>query len=131
MLVVLLSQDASQEYFSDGLTEELIAQLANLDPTRLGVIARTSAMRYKNTSQGADQIARDLRVDYLLEGSVRRDRNRSAACVAAQAFARSLQPGGHERRTVGRRGSTLHRRLDPDVRLESASGTGLPSCGRR
>src|SRR4051812_4895694 len=42
-----MSGDAEQEYFSDGLTEEMIAQLSRLNPERLGVIARTSAMRYK------------------------------------------------------------------------------------
>ena len=42
-----LSGDPEQEYFSDGLTEELIGQLARIDPERLGIIARASAMKYK------------------------------------------------------------------------------------
>jgi TolB-like protein/DNA-binding winged helix-turn-helix (wHTH) protein/Flp pilus assembly protein TadD len=79
MLAVLpfqnLTGDANQEYFSDGLTEEMIGQLGNLDPRRLGVIARTSVMRYKNTPAGLDQIARELGVQYLMEGSIRRDGN--------------------------------------------------------
>src|SRR5579864_6336300 len=53
MLAVLpfenLTGDASQEYFSDGLTEEMIAQLGRLDPEHFGVIARTSVMHYKQT----------------------------------------------------------------------------------
>jgi TolB-like protein/DNA-binding winged helix-turn-helix (wHTH) protein/Flp pilus assembly protein TadD len=76
MLVVLpfenLSGDPEQEYFSDGLTEEMIAQLSMLRPESLRVIARTSAMQYKRTSKTADQIGRELGVDYILEGSVRR-----------------------------------------------------------
>jgi TolB-like protein/DNA-binding winged helix-turn-helix (wHTH) protein/Tfp pilus assembly protein PilF len=75
MLVVLpfenLSGDAALEYVSDGMTEEMITQLARVAPERLGVIARTSAMRYKKSASGVDQIGRDLAVDYLLEGSVR------------------------------------------------------------
>ena len=66
-----LSGDAEQEYLSDGLTEEMIARLARLEPERLGVIARTTAMSYRPTAKRADQIARELGVDYILEGSVR------------------------------------------------------------
>jgi TolB-like protein/DNA-binding winged helix-turn-helix (wHTH) protein/Flp pilus assembly protein TadD len=64
------------DYFSDGLTEEMIAQVGTLDPARLGVIARTSAMHYKGTRKPADQIARELGVDYIVEGSVRREGER-------------------------------------------------------
>ena len=77
MLAVLpfqnLTGDAGQEYFSDGVTEELITQLGNLDPSHLGVIARTSAMYYKNRAVPLDQVGRELKVQYILEGSVRRD----------------------------------------------------------
>ncbi len=76
MLVVLPFQEASgnpeEEYFSDGLTEEMIAQLGRLNPQRLGVIARTSAMRYKHTEKGIEAIGRELGVSHVLEGSVRR-----------------------------------------------------------
>ena len=79
MLAVLpfrnLTGDATQEYFSDGLTEEMITQLGNLDPPRLGVIARTSVMHYKNSPEKLDQVGRELGVQYVLEGSVRRDAN--------------------------------------------------------
>ena len=75
MLAVLpfenLSGDSNEDYFADGLTEEMIAQLGQLQPKKLGVIARTSAMRYKNTKETAAQIGRELGVNYLLEGSVR------------------------------------------------------------
>lgn len=79
MLAVLpfenLTGDPAQDYFSDGLTEEMISQLGRLDPQHLSIIARTSAMHYKNTHERLDQIGRELGVDYVLEGSVRRDGN--------------------------------------------------------
>jgi len=74
-LVVLpvenLSGDSSRDYISDGLTEEMISQLGRLDPRKLGVIARTSSMAYKNSSKRVDQIARELKADYVLESSIR------------------------------------------------------------
>ncbi len=85
MLAVLpfrnLAEAAEEEYFSDGLTEEMITQLGQLSPDRLGVIARTSAMHYKNTAKLVTEIGKELGVDYILEGSVRRagDRVRIAA----------------------------------------------------
>jgi TolB-like protein/Tfp pilus assembly protein PilF len=76
MLAVLpfddLSGDEQQEFFADGLTEEMIAQLSRLNADRLGVIARTSTMRYKRTDKSIDVISRELGVSYVLEGSVRR-----------------------------------------------------------
>src|SRR5579859_766193 len=75
MLAVLpfanMSGDANNDYFADGFTEEMITQLGQLQPARLGVIARTSAMHYKNTQLSAAQICQELGVNYLLEGSVR------------------------------------------------------------
>jgi TolB-like protein/DNA-binding winged helix-turn-helix (wHTH) protein/Tfp pilus assembly protein PilF len=68
-----LTGDESQDYFSDGMTEEMIAQLGHLNPQRLGVIARTSVMHYQGAHEPLDQIARELGVQYVLEGSVRRD----------------------------------------------------------
>lgn len=65
--------DPTQEYFSDGLTEEMIDQLGILDPRLFGVIARSSVMRYKQDHQELDRIARELGVQYVLEGSVRRN----------------------------------------------------------
>jgi len=68
-----LTGDTGQEYFSDGLTEEMIAQLGRLDPQRLGVIARTSVMHYKHSQEQLDRIGPELGVQYVMEGSVRRD----------------------------------------------------------
>jgi TolB-like protein/DNA-binding winged helix-turn-helix (wHTH) protein/tetratricopeptide (TPR) repeat protein len=71
-----LSRDPDQEFFSDGLTEEMIAQLGRLNPKRLSVIARGSVARYKGSSLPANQIGRELHADYLLQGSVRRESGR-------------------------------------------------------
>jgi TolB-like protein/DNA-binding winged helix-turn-helix (wHTH) protein len=68
-----LTGDPGQEYFSDGLTEEMITELGRLDPEHLGVIGRTSVMLYKQNPKPLDQIGRELGVQYVLEGSVRRD----------------------------------------------------------
>ena len=79
-LVVLpfenLSGDASQEYFSDGLTEEMITQLSRLNPERLRVIARTSSMRYKGARKSIREIGQELSVSHVLEGSLRREGDR-------------------------------------------------------
>ena len=69
-----LSGDASQDYFSDGLSEELIAALSRLE--QLKVVARSSSFRFKGSKEGATAIGAKLGVAYLLDGSVRRDGER-------------------------------------------------------
>ena len=66
-----LSGDPKQEFFSDGMTEEMIAQLGALDPAHLAVIARTSSFKYAHTNKGVDEIGKELGVDYVVEGSIR------------------------------------------------------------
>lgn len=66
--LVNLSGDAGQEYFADGMTEELITELGKVPGLR--VISRTSVMRYKGTSKPVPQIGRELNVDALIEGTV-------------------------------------------------------------
>ena len=63
-----LSEDPQQQYFADGMTEALIHSLSRIDS--LDVISRTSAMRYKESSKSLPQIAQELDVDAVLEGSV-------------------------------------------------------------
>jgi TolB-like protein/Flp pilus assembly protein TadD len=78
MLAVLpfdnLNSSPADDYFSDGLTEEMISQLSRLNPSRLGIIARSSSMIFKGARKRVAQIGRELGVDYVLEGSVRRSR---------------------------------------------------------
>jgi serine/threonine protein kinase/tetratricopeptide (TPR) repeat protein len=61
------------EYFADGLTEEITSRLAQL--SGLGVISRTSAVKYKNSDLSLKEIGRELGVDYILEGSIRYDKS--------------------------------------------------------
>ena len=65
-----LSRDPGQEYFADGMTEALISELGQLGALR--VISRTSVMRYKETDKTLPEIARELNVDAIVEGSVLR-----------------------------------------------------------
>ncbi len=69
-----LSRDPEQEYFADGMTDELTATLAKVGS--LKIISRTSAMQYKRTNKPLPQIARELNVDAILEGSVLRSGDR-------------------------------------------------------
>jgi TolB-like protein/DNA-binding winged helix-turn-helix (wHTH) protein/Tfp pilus assembly protein PilF len=65
-----LSGDTGQEYFADGITDEIITNFAQVGDLR--VISRTSAMRYKNATEPARQIGKDLGADALVEGTVER-----------------------------------------------------------
>jgi TolB-like protein/DNA-binding winged helix-turn-helix (wHTH) protein/Tfp pilus assembly protein PilF len=69
-----LSGDASQNYFADGMTDELITDLAQISALR--VISRTSAMVYKGARKPLPQIARELNVDAVVEGTVLRSGDR-------------------------------------------------------
>jgi len=69
-----LSGDASQDYFADGMTDELIADLGQVNALR--VISRTSVMQYKNVHKPLPQIARELKVDAVVEGTVLRSGDR-------------------------------------------------------
>jgi TolB-like protein len=72
---VNLSGDPEEEFFTDGITEEMIIQLGRLHPDGLGVIARTSVMRYKKRETPLEQIGRELDVAYVLDGSALREAN--------------------------------------------------------
>src|SRR5262249_58110021 len=66
-----LTGDADQDFLTDGLTEELITELGRRHPAGVGVIARSSVMRFKGAAAALDRVGRELAVDYVLEGSVR------------------------------------------------------------
>jgi TolB-like protein len=76
-----LSGDPAQEYFSDAMTEEIVGALAGLAPEHLAVIARTTAMHYKGSQKAIARIGRELAVDYVVEGSVRRSDDRVVVSV--------------------------------------------------
>jgi len=69
-----LSGDPAQQYFADGMTEQLITDLAKVNALR--VISRTSVMRYKGTKKGLPEIAKELNVEAIVEGSVMRSGQR-------------------------------------------------------
>jgi adenylate cyclase len=92
-----LSGEESNRYFSDGMTEEVIARLARIPD--LKVISRTSAMRFRDTELGPGEIGRELGVASVLEGSVQRDGNRlriSARLVDTRS-ARTLWAESYDR----------------------------------
>jgi serine/threonine-protein kinase len=92
-----LSGDPEQEYFADGMTDELIAQLAQV--SSLKVISRTSVMQYKTARKPVPEIARELDVDAVVEGTVRRseDRVRITAQLIEAATDRHLWAKVYER----------------------------------
>ncbi|MGA8441479.1 MAG: hypothetical protein WB762_19550 [Candidatus Sulfotelmatobacter sp.] len=73
----------------------MITQLGGADPQTLGVIARTSAVKFKNTRKDIQEIGRELGVDYVLEGSVRRQRQFHSAPYDRRGF--SLPPVAFQR----------------------------------
>ncbi len=74
-----ISNDSTDEYFADGMTEELISSLSKIGG--LNVIARTSVMKYKSTDKSISQIGNELMVGSILEGSVRRNQNKARITV--------------------------------------------------
>jgi TolB-like protein/Flp pilus assembly protein TadD/predicted Ser/Thr protein kinase len=92
-----LSGDPEQEYFAEGMTEALIMQLSQVRALR--VISRTSAMRYKDTDKSLPEIARELNVDAVVEGSVLRagDRVRVTAQLIDAAADRHLWAERYDR----------------------------------
>ena len=92
-----LSGDPAQEYFADGMTEALITDLGKIEALR--VISRTSAMHYKGTRKTLAEIARELQVDALVEGTVARsgDRVRITANLVQASPEKHLWAGSFER----------------------------------
>jgi TolB-like protein/DNA-binding winged helix-turn-helix (wHTH) protein/Flp pilus assembly protein TadD len=133
MLAVLpfqnLTGDEGQEYFSDGLTEEMITQVGRRDPAGLGVIARASVMHFKHTQDPPERIGRELGAQYLLLGSVRRDASRvrvAAELIRARDHAR-LWAHQYDRQLSGL--LTLQDEIAREITdaIQSSLGTRAPS----
>ena len=115
-----LSGDASQDYFSDGMTDELITELGQIGELR--VISRTSIMTYKGAHKSLPQIARDLNVDAVVEGAVLRsgDRVRITAQLILAAADKHLWARSYD----GEMGDTLAlqkqvaRSIAAEIRIE-------------
>ena len=103
MLAVLpfhnYSAEPAEDYLADGMTEELITELARRYGGRLGVIARTSVMRFKHSEQGIDAIAAELGAQFVLEGSIRQagERIRVTAQLIRAADQDHLWAGSYDR----------------------------------
>jgi len=91
-----LSNDPNQEYFSDGMTDALITDLAQIGSVK--VISRTSSMQYKQTKKSLPEIARELNVDGIVEGTVQRagDRLRISAQLIHAASDKHLWAKSYE-----------------------------------
>jgi TolB-like protein/DNA-binding winged helix-turn-helix (wHTH) protein/Flp pilus assembly protein TadD len=94
-----LSGDPTQDYLSDGLTDEMITRLGGISPTQLSVIARSTAMQYKNAGKTVQQLGNEQHVDYVLEGTFRRqgDRVRITAQLYNARTQESLWTEAYER----------------------------------
>ena len=136
-LVVLpldnLGDDDAHDYFAAGLTEELTTQLAAADPERLGVLARTTASRCAAAGKSIAAIGRDLDVDYVVEGSVRRSVERVRVSVQlirardeTHVWARSYDA---ERRDVLALQGDLARAIAHEIEVGGRAGSG-PAPGR-
>ena len=100
-----LSGDASQDYFTDGLTDELTTRLAKISALR--VISRTSVMQYKGGTKTAPEIARELNVDALLVGSVLRSGDRSQNQRTIDRGSKRQEPVDRKLRTRSPRHSCI------------------------
>ena len=83
--------DAQREYVADGLTEDTIAALSQIDPAHLRVIGRTSAMAYKGTRKSLATIGAELNAQFLVEGSIRSEDAPAAHPLHAQSGADQAQ----------------------------------------
>ena len=115
-----LSGDASQDYFSDGMTDELITELGQISDLR--VISRTSAMTYKGTHRTLPQIAQELNVDAVVEGAVLRSGDRvriTAQLIMAvadkQLWAKSYEGDLRDTLTLQ---SQVARAIAEEIRME-------------
>jgi TolB-like protein/Tfp pilus assembly protein PilF len=127
-----LSPDPEQEYFADGVTEDLLTYISRIEGLR--VISRTSVMRYKGSEAPLREIARELGVAYILEGSVRRDGNqvRVSAQLIEAATDDHLWAQNYDREITGifalqseiaqEIADALRRRLPSDERARMAVG---------
>ncbi len=120
-----LSGDPGQEYLSDAFTEEVITGLAGLAPGAIGIIALATAMHYKGSRKTVAAIGRELGVDFVVEGSVRRDGERLA--VRAQMIRVSDQI----HLAAGRYDSAVSDMLDVVNEIKRMVGgrAGVPPAG--
>src|SRR2546428_7256022 len=119
-----LSGDPSQDYFADGMTEELITELSRLSSLR--VISRTSVMRYKNSNKPLPEIARELGVQGIIAGSVFRsgDRVRTTAQLIYAPQDKNIWAQSYERdlKDVLALQSTVASAIAEEIRVKMTAG---------
>jgi TolB-like protein/DNA-binding winged helix-turn-helix (wHTH) protein/Tfp pilus assembly protein PilF len=119
-----LSGDSAQDYFADGMTEELITELSRLSSLR--VISRTSVIRYKNANKALPEIARELGVEGIVAGSVLRsgDQVRITAQLIYAPQDKNLWAQSYERdlRDVLALQSTVARSIATEIRAQMTPG---------
>ena len=122
---VNLTGDREADYLADGLTDELIAQLGRMSPKRLAVIARTSAMAYRNTDKTVAEIGQELDVSYVVEGSVRRDGTRPPRRrpISSRSSDQAQRRGAT--RSSGRRATSMDLQTDVAIRVARALALAL------
>jgi TolB-like protein/DNA-binding winged helix-turn-helix (wHTH) protein len=138
MLAVLpfanLSGSREQDYVSDGMTEEMITQLGRIDPAQLGVIARTSAMKYRADDKDIEDIGRELNVQYIVEGSVRlaQSRVRIAAQLIQTRDQAQVWSGSYDRdlRDILALQSEVARTIAQEIRIRLPRQTVPPPAAR-
>jgi TolB-like protein/Tfp pilus assembly protein PilF len=138
MLLVLPFESSSAkkpyDYFNDGLTEEMIAQLARLNPEQLGVIARTTSMMFKDSKRRVREIGRELGVQYVLEGTVRRGRDqvRIAARLIKVSDETQLWAESYQRKhgDLLRLQSEVAASIAREIRIKLAPGTARIEASR-
>lgn len=126
-----LNGNPDDEYLADGVTEEVTTFLARLQSDRLGVIARASVSRYKGEPKAVREVARDLGVDYVLQGSVRP----AAAGVRVTAQLIDVRTETHVWAEAFERGEADTPRVEAAIgeavarklALGRRSGSGVPS----
>jgi TolB-like protein/Flp pilus assembly protein TadD len=120
-----LSSDPTQEYFSDAMTDEVISALASLAPDQLAVIARTTAMHYKNTRKDIARIGREVGVDYVVEGAVRQAGERVGINIQL------VQTADQAHLFARRYGAELGAIFDTQNRIARDVGAHIPSLAGR
>jgi len=131
--LVNLSHDPEQEYFADGMTDELTATLSRIGALR--VISRTSAMHYKGSSEPVPKIAAELHVDAIIEGSILKsgDRVRITAQLIEAASDRHLWAESYERdlRDVLALQDQVARAIADEVKVKVSPGEQEQLRGRQ
>ena len=128
-----LSNDASQDYFADGMTDELISDLGQIRALR--VISRTSVMAYKHARKPLPQIARELNVDAVVEGTVLRsgDRVRITAQLIEASTDKHLWSQSYEgelRDTLALQRKVAGAICQPNSDQCESAGTGCAENGK-